>query len=36
MKVDVDGGELEVLRGAAEILRHQKPHLIVRVTITGA
>ena len=29
IKIDVDGGELEVLRGAEEILREHRPSLIV-------
>jgi methyltransferase FkbM-like protein len=29
IKIDVDGGEIEVLRGAARILASRRPHLIV-------
>lgn len=35
LKVDVDGGEVAVLRGAAGVLREHRPHVIVETHTAG-
>jgi hypothetical protein len=35
LKIDVDGGEVGVLRGAAEVLREHRPHVIVETHTEG-